>query len=101
MGEHDVELARLSAQFDAGFTHMNLRFDDTARELADIKAEVKRTNGRVTALELSAARADGRRDAVTDYDNQSLTLASIKWYLVVIAGTAGATITVLRFLGKL
>lgn len=53
--EMQVAIARLTQMVESGFAV-------TARELSEIKAEVKRTNGRVTSLELvDAARTAGNK----------------------------------------
>lgn len=50
-----VAIARLTQMVESGFAV-------TARDLSEIKAEVKRTNGRVTSLEMvDAARTAGNK----------------------------------------
>ena len=97
MDPTDVQMARLAAQVEAGFINVYRRFDDQAKELSDIKVEVRRTNGRVTALETKNAV----RESDASGERGAITLSTLKWYGVILVSSVGGTIAFLKFLGKL
>jgi hypothetical protein len=55
----DARLAVLEAELPSGFQRIEDHFEETKRELSEIKKETKATNGRVTSLELSEAQRIG------------------------------------------
>jgi hypothetical protein len=69
---------------------VNRRFDQQDEQLADIKAQTTRTNGRVTALESARHRAEG-------------TIAAFRWVPAVLGAllTAGITILVMALSGTI
>lgn len=91
-GDVNVDVARLSAQMEAGFSNLVRRLDEQTRDLSEIKQEVKRTNGRVTVLETV-------RDIASHPDKAALTVGGLGRYLAIVLATIAATVAVLQFLG--
>jgi hypothetical protein len=100
------QIARVESKMDAGFARLEERFDAFSREQQEMKLEVKKTNGRVTALEVQravdAALSISARDhaaALKDQDSQLLTRGGAKFYVVLVIATVAATVGVLQFIG--
>lgn len=76
------------------------RFDEQSRRLDEITEQTKKTNGRVTALEMDNAARAAAKQAVADGAEQRS--ATFKWWvgtLIAFAGcAAGAAATVAVFI---
>lgn len=105
MEDANVQHAALKATVDAGFAAVNRRLDDAqvrsterhaenVERLVRIETEARTTNGRVTRAEEQIRTLFARPKSKGD----TLTLAELKWYLVIAGASVGGTVTVLQFL---
>lgn len=76
-----MEVAKLSAQMEAGFAAVTRRFDRTDHALGRLEAQVQQTNGRVTELELHRRVTDSIREHDLHPEHHTLTVASMEWAL--------------------
>jgi len=123
------ELIALKATVEFGFASSNQRIDDfreqhdaridqieqvqterhaeNRRHLERIEEKQDKTNGNVvrhdeqikTLFRRLIGRDGGARPS--DFDGTSVTIASLKWYLVCAGGGSGLTLWLLKMIGKL
>ena len=106
MTDGDMDVHVIAAKVDAGFSLMREKFADTHDRLERIEDQVRETNGRVTRhdekIGANIRRID-KHDELIDALAKSagFTRLDAQWWGLVIIGTVGATVGVLRFLGKI
>ena len=105
--ELQIALASLTEKVSGGFANVDRVMAYQNTELAEIKSEVKRTNGRVTQLEtVNAARTAGdvaTAKAVERASNQSpiVTWETVKTFGQFSGWIVAGGIGLLKLIGKL
>ena len=97
MRELDVELARLSAQMESGLANIYRRFDAISADQAEIKADFRRMDARMTKLETGEAI----REASLNPGRALLTPETVRWYAAIGIAAIGGTLAFLEFMGRL